>query len=227
MKREILDRLRTGRRPLVLATVLDTGEQRFLVLDDPEARAALERDQATTVDTPRGQTFIEVFNTPLRLIIVGAVHIAQPLSRLAVLAGYAVTIVDPRAAFASEARFPGVELITEWPDDAIEKLGLDRRTAVVTLTHDPKLDDPALEAALRSSAFFVGCLGSQKTHAGRLRRLAERGVADNDLQRLRGPVGLRIGARTPAEIGVSILAQMVQELRREANFPDPSQAVLP
>jgi xanthine dehydrogenase accessory factor len=158
---------------------------------------------------------------------VGAVHIAQPLSRLAVLAGYAVTIVDPRAAFASEARFPGIELITEWPDDAIVKLGLDRRTAVVTLTHDPKLDDPALEAALRSSAFFVGCLGSQKTHAARLQRLAERGLPDNDLQRLRGPVGLRIGARTPAEIGVSILAQMVQELRREAKFPDPSQAVLP
>lgn len=222
MKRDVLDRLRTGQRPLVLATVLDTGEQRFLPPGDPEAQRALERDQAATVDTPEGQTFIEVFNTPLRLIIVGAVHIAQPLSRLAALAGFAVTVVDPRAAFASEARFPGIELITEWPDDAIGRLGLDGRTAVVTLTHDPKLDDPALEAALRSPAFFVGCLGSQKTHASRLRRLADRGIADKDLQRLRGPVGLRIGARTPAEIGVSILAQMVQELRGGAKYPDPA-----
>ncbi len=132
-------------------------------------------------------------------------------------------MVDPREVFGSPERFPGVgEVVSAWPDRALDEIGIDASTAIAVLTHDPKLDDPALEAALRSSAFFVGCLGSQKTHASRLGRLGERGVADNDLQRLHGPVGLRIGARSPAEIAVSILAQMVQELRGGAKYPDPT-----
>src|SRR5262249_46817885 len=128
-------------------------------------------------------------------------------------AGFDTVVAAPRAAFATEARFPGVERSTLWPDEALAKAAPDRRTAVVTLTHDPKLDDPALAAALRSNAFYVGCLGSQKTHAARLRRLREMGFSGGDLTRRAGPVGLRIGARTPAEIAVSILAQIVETLR--------------
>src|SRR5262249_3889015 len=148
---------------------------------------------------------------PLRLVVVGAVHIAQPLARLAGVAGFDVTIVDPRTAF----EIPGVTRSSQWPDVALAALRPDRRTAVVTLTHDPKLDDPALVAALRSEAFYVGCLGSSKTHAARLRRLAQQGAGGPALARLRGPVGLRIGARTPAEIAVSILGQIVETLRAE------------
>ncbi|HKA90383.1 MAG TPA: XdhC family protein [Haliangiales bacterium] len=220
MKQELLARLRTARRPVVLATALDTGEQMLLSPDGPDAgglveqaRHAVQRDRATTVDTERGPVFLEVFNSPLRLVLVGAVHIAQPLARMAALAGFATVVVDPRAAFATEARFPGVERSTLWPDEALAQIAPDRRTAVITLTHDPKLDDPALAAALRSPAFYVGCLGSQKTHAARLGRLREMGFGDAELARLRGPVGLRIGARTPAEIAISILAQVVETLR--------------
>ena len=133
---------------------------------------------------------------------------------MAVLAGYDVTIVDPRSAFATDERFPGVTLLTEWPDDALASLAPDARTAVVTLTHDPKLDDPALEVALKSEAFYVGSLGSKKTHAARLERLTEAGLRENELNRINGPVGLAIGARSPSEIAVSILAQVTQALRQ-------------
>src|SRR5262249_35934930 len=150
---------------------------------------------------------------PLRLVIVGAVHVAQPLAGMAGLAGFAVTIVDPRRAFATGARFPEQALVVGWPDAAIAELAPDARTAVVTLTHDPKLDDPALVAALASPAFYVGCLGSAKTHAARRTRLGAQGIAAAALDRLHGPVGVRIGARTPAEIAVSILAEIVAALR--------------
>ena len=146
-------------------------------------------------------------------MIVGAVHIAQPLSRMAAALGWNVTVIDPRTAFASEARFPGVMLSTDWPDEALEKIEVTPRTAVVTLTHDPKLDDPALQAALRSRAFYVGALGSRKTHAARLARLAEAGFNEDRLSHIRGPVGLAINARTPAEIAVSILGQIIETLR--------------
>jgi xanthine dehydrogenase accessory factor len=152
---------------------------------------------------------IEPHLPPLRLIVVGAVHVAEALAQMASLAGFAVTIVDPRRAWATEARFPGLALVTTWPDLAVQALAPDARTAVVTLTHDPKLDDPALVAALASPAFYIGCLGSQKTHAARVDRLAGKG----DVARLRGPVGLRIGARAPAEIAVSILAEIISTLR--------------
>lgn len=159
--------------------------------------------------------FLRVYNPSLRLVLVGAVHIAQALAPMAALAGFRVVVVDPRRAFATPGRFPEVELRAAWPAEALEELAPDHRTAVVTLTHDPKLDDPALQAALASDAFYVGALGSRRTHARRLERLREAGVGEAALARIHGPVGLEIGARTPAEIAVSVLAQAVERLRRE------------
>jgi xanthine dehydrogenase accessory factor len=218
----LLEELRAARaahRAVVLATWTRSGEQALLepgaappALAEAAGRA-LARDEAEVVETADGPVFLEPHNPPRRLILVGAVHIAQPLAAMAGQAGFAVTIVDPRTSFASAARFPDVALVTRWPDQALAEIGLDARTAVVTLTHDPKLDDPALVAALASPAFYVGCLGSRKTHAGRLARLAERGLDDRALARLRGPVGLPIGARSPAEIAVSILAEIIGALR--------------
>jgi xanthine dehydrogenase accessory factor len=173
-------------------------------------------DRAEVVEGPGGALLIEPHLAPLRLIIVGAVHVAQPLAEMAALAGFAVTLVDPRRAFATAARFPGQALVVGWPDAVIGELAPDARTAVVTLTHDPKLDDPGLVAALASPAFYVGCLGSKKTHAARRTRLGERGIGAAALDRLRGPVGLRIGARTPAEIAVSILGEIIAALRGAA-----------
>jgi xanthine dehydrogenase accessory factor len=175
-------------------------------------RNAIQDDKSSTLDAGNGKLFVEVFNPPLRLIVVGAVHIAQPLARMAVVAGYDVIIVDPRGAFATADRFPGVTLITEWPDDALATLDPDRRTAVVTLTHDPKIDDPALEMAIKSDAFYIGALGSRKTHAGRRERLTGRGYTDDQFARIHGPVGLDIGAVSPAEIAVSILGQVTEVL---------------
>ena len=148
------------------------------------------------------------------LVVVGAVHISQALAPMASLAGYAVSIVDPRGTFATEERFPGVELIDDWPDEAMENLSPDRRTAVVTLTHDPKLDDPALDVALRSEAFYIAALGSKRTHAGRIDRLQQLGHDDAALARIHGPAGLDIGAVSPAEIALSIMAEMTAVLRR-------------
>jgi xanthine dehydrogenase accessory factor len=206
---------------------LKSGQQSFiegtetlgdLTLDAPTiaaVRKAVTEDRNATVETAQGQVFIEVFNPRLRCIIVGAVHIAQPLARMAALTGYLVTVVDPRTAFASDERFPDVSLSTDWPDEALEKLRPNRRTAIVTLTHDPKLDDPALAAALRSDAFYIGALGSKKTHAARLKRLIPMGFDEAALARIHGPVGLDIGAVSPAEIAVSIMAEITRVLRGE------------
>jgi xanthine dehydrogenase accessory factor len=214
-------------RSAALATDLKSGLQTLvqgadrkgdLALDPVTLSAietALRDDRSTTVETVSGPIFIEVFNPPLRCFVVGAVHIAQPLAQMAALAGYAVTIIDPRSAFASALRFPGVALSTEWPDDAMAVLRPDRRTAIVTLTHDPKIDDPALTAALRSDAFYIGALGSRKTHASRCQRLTASGFTPADLARIHGPVGLNIGALSPAEIAVSILAQITATLRAD------------
>jgi xanthine dehydrogenase accessory factor len=214
-------------RPAVLLTHLKSGQQSFiegtetfgdLTLDADTiaaVRKAVTEDRNATVETAQGAIFIEVFNPRLRCIVVGAVHIAQPLARMAALTGYLVTVVDPRTAFASDERFPDVSLSTDWPDEALEKLRPNRRTAIVTLTHDPKLDDPALAAALRSDAFYIGALGSKKTHAARLRRLAAMDFDEATLARIHGPVGLDIGAISPAEIAISIMAQITQVLRRE------------
>ena len=227
MRRAVLQALREARaknQPTALATDLKTGAQALVageaVLGDlalnPGALAAVRNavaaDASTTLDADGRRLFVQVFNPPLRMVVVGAVHIAQALVPMASLAGYAVTVIDPRRAFATDRRFPGVELTHDWPDDALVRLGPDRRTAVITLTHDPKIDDPALEAALRSGAFYVGALGSKRTHTGRLARLRERGFTDAELARIHGPIGLALGGRSPAEIAVSILAQITPVL---------------
>ncbi len=196
-----------------LPRVWSPGEDLPVELRDAALRA-LSTDDAVTVETASGPVFLKPHNPPLRLFIVGAVHIAAPLSKMAGLLGYDVVIVDPREAFARAERWPGVTVRAEWPDEALAAAGVDHRTAIVTLTHDPKIDDPALEAALRSPAFYVGALGSGKTHGSRLRRLAERGFSAEDTARIHGPIGLRIGGRSPAEIAVSIVAQMTDVLRR-------------
>ncbi|MEQ3678850.1 XdhC family protein [Pseudophaeobacter sp.] len=160
-----------------------------------------------------GETFVAVHNPPLKLIVVGAVHIAQALVPMAQLAGYDAAVIDPRAAFASPDRFPGVTLLEDWPDEAVAALGLDARTALVLLTHDPKLDDPALEAGLRQKCFYIGALGSKRTHAARVDRMLAAGFGAQDIDRIYGPVGLDIGAAGPAEIAVAILAEMTAVLR--------------
>jgi len=227
--RALLDDLlaaRRAKRAVVLVTPLDGSAHRLVAVGKPEAGAGeplataaaqvARSDQAQVIDGAGGSVLLEPHTPPLRLIIVGAVHVAQPLAEMAALAGFAVTIVDPRRAFATEARFPGQALVVGWPDAAVTELAPDARTAVVTLTHDPKLDDPALIAALGSPAFYIGCLGSKKTHGARRTRLGERGIDAAALDRLHGPVGLAIGARTPAEIAVSVLAQIIGALRGEA-----------
>ncbi len=227
MRREVLDQLLAdlrARRPAVLATWLDGG--RAVVLhplepfeaDDPllrdAARAAAQADRSGPIETPEGRVLLRVVHPPVRVVIVGAVHVAQALAPMCLLAGFDVLVVDPRRAFAATQRFRGVEVSTEWPDEALARVGVDRRTAVVTMTHDPKIDDPALAAALRSEAFYVGALGSKKTQAARRERLKEEGLGDADLSRIHGPVGLPLGAVSPGEIAVSILAQLVGRLRQ-------------
>ena len=213
-------------RSIVLATDLKSGRQLLLdgdrdegdlALDDAALggmREALRADRNRVMETPAGRVFVEVFSPPRRCFVVGAVHIAQPLVHMLSLADYQAIIVDPRESFATEARFPGLELSTEWPDEALERLKPDHRSAVVTLTHDPKLDDPALAVALRSECFYIGALGSKRTHAARCSRLKEMGFTEAELARIHGPIGLSIGAVSPAEIAVSILGQMTQMLRR-------------
>jgi xanthine dehydrogenase accessory factor len=220
VKRATLDALLAAlreKRPLVLATDLASGEQRLLEpAASAAAREALRRDACAQAEEGGRAWFLQPWNPPLRMLVVGAVHVAQPLAAMATLAGYEVVVVDPRQAFATEARFPGVTLRGDWPDEALRALAPDARTAVVTLTHDPKLDEPALAVALRSPAFYVGALGSKKTHAARLERLRALGLGEAELARIHAPVGLAIGARSPAEIAVSILAEVTQRLREPA-----------
>lgn len=208
---EALVAARAARQKLAYVVDLQDWTRR---LDGQDFAARFASDR-TGVE-PDGQTFVTIHNPPLRLAIVGAVHIAQALAPMARVAGYDPIIIDPRGAFGSEARFPGERLINDWPDDALEEVGLDSRTALVLLTHDPKLDDPALHIALKSEAFYIGALGSTRTHGKRVERLTEAGFSEADIARIKGPVGLDIGAASPAEIAVSILGQMVQTLRRGA-----------
>jgi xanthine dehydrogenase accessory factor len=230
MKPEILDALQKARgakRPVALATNLKSGSQKLIFETESEgplcldvdmlagAADMLKRDESGTIATGAGPVFIQVFNPPPRLIVVGAVHIAEPLARISSIAGYGTTLVDPRRAFAASQKFDGYEVTTDWPDEALAALKPDVRTAIVTLSHDPKIDDPALEAALNSPAFYIGALGSRKTHAARLERLKERGFTDAQLARIRGPVGLAIGALSPAEIAVSIVAEITKIRRGE------------
>jgi len=202
-------------QPAVVATRLPDGLQ--CLLPDPAApqnlrdaaELALRRDQSRLTVLAGETWFLHVHAPPYRLLIIGAVHIAQALAPLATSLGYATSIIDPRRSFATEDRFPGMSLAHLWPDEALDALAPDAQTAIVALTHDPKLDDPALERALRSEAFYIGALGSRKSHAARLERLASRGHAPAALVRVRGPVGLPIGAVAAHEIAVSILAEMV------------------
>ncbi len=231
MKAEVLARLnadRADKRPVALVTDLGSGKQTLVYSSNKSvlsgvspvlieaAKTALVDDRRRPIENDAGRYSIQVHSPPPRLFIVGAVHIAQPLARMAALAGYAVTVVDPRQAFASDARFPDVAVSRDWPDAALTELAPDTRTAVVTLTHDPKLDDPALAVALRSDAFYVGSLGSRRTHALRCERLAELGLDETQIARIHGPVGLAIGALSPTEIAVAIMAQITRVRRQGA-----------
>jgi len=221
-ERETLSALAAARqsgRAAVLASPLNEIGSRVVFPGEPgtlgaAAAEAARRDQSSTVHVDGSDWFLTVFNPPLELTIIGAVHIAQPLADIARLSDYAVRVIDPRTGFASAERFPGVTLLHEWPDEALRAVPLTQRSAIVALTHDPKLDDPALAAALQSSAFYIGALGSKQTHARRLERLAAQGFTAEQLARIHGPVGLNIGARTPAEIAVSVLAEMTASLRQ-------------
>lgn len=200
---------RAGRKPLASITNLDDWTHRL----SPPTEALAPRFRADQSGV-EGPDFIAIHNPPLRLIVVGAVHIAQALVPMATSCGYDCLIVDPREAFGSPDRFPGQTISNDWPDEALATFGIDVRTAVVTLTHDAKLDDPALRVALGSDAFYIGCLGSTRTHAKRLARLTEAGFDTTALARLHAPVGLAIGARSPAEIALSVMAEITQTLRR-------------
>ena len=200
---------RAAREAVAYEVALD-GSHRALSREGHADR--MRRDQSGVSED--GATFIAVHNPPLRLIAVGAVHIAQALVPMARIAGFDPVVIDPREAFGSAARFPDTRILNDWPDAAMTEVGVDARTAVVLLTHDPKLDDPALHVALKAQTFYIGALGSKRTHASRVARLEDAGFCAEDIARIHGPVGLDIGAASPAEIAASILAQMIQVLRR-------------
>jgi xanthine dehydrogenase accessory factor len=203
---------RAAHHPVAYAVHPETGARAlYRPGQDGSADLRLRSDKAGFEEDGR---FIAPHNPPLRLIVVGAVHIAQPLVTMARACGYAPTLIDPRDTFAAADRFPGETVLDDWPDAALAALAPDARTAIVTLTHDPKLDDPAIRYALRSPVFYLGCLGSKKTHASRLARLREAGFSEAEIARIHAPVGLDIGAKTPAEIALSVLAQITQVLRR-------------
>ena len=219
MKTDIFKALlaaRKGRKAVAVVTRISDGTQRLVaqdrLSDDPLANVleeAFRFDQSGMHD----EDFVHIYNPPLNLVIIGAVHIAQSVIPMASLAGYDITVIDPRGAFATGARFPDVALHAEWPDEILPRFALDARTAMLALTHDPKIDDPALNLALKSKVFYIGALGSKKTQASRQERLKAMGFGDNDLARIHGPIGLAIGAKGAAEIAISILAEMTSCLR--------------
>ena len=213
---------RAARRAAVLVTDLASGAQRLVraegVAADPLAEpieTALRMGKSGVVSIAGASLFLAVQAPPVRLLVIGAVHVSQALAPMAKLAGFDVAIVDPRTAFATAERFPDVTLLAEWPDQAMARLGLDRFTAVAALTHDPKIDDPALDAALRAECFYIGALGSRKTHAARVARLVAAGFDDAAIARIHAPIGLDIGAVSPAEIAVSVLGQVIGALRKK------------
>jgi xanthine dehydrogenase accessory factor len=202
---------RAARQPVAYCVNLSTWQRRLAGPQDPALAARFRADRSGMEE---GDLFVTLHNPPLRMIVVGAVHIAQALLPMARACGYDPTLIDPREAFGSSDRFPGEAISHDWPDEAMAALGLDARTAVVTLTHDAKLDDPAIRAALGSDVFYLGCLGSSRTHAKRVERLTAAGFGADRIARIHAPVGLDIGAKSPAEIAVSILAQITQRLRQ-------------
>jgi len=204
---------RAARQAVALLVDLEGFGARLVTAAQADAALAERlRSDRSGID-PGSTVFAGLHNPPLRLMVIGAVHIAQVLLPMARLAGFDPVLIDPRGAFGSEARFPGEVILDDWPDAALAALQPDARSAVVTLAHDPKIDDPAILAALSSPVFYIGCLGSTRTHAKRLERLRAAGVSEADIARIHGPVGLRIGARSPAEIAVAILAEIIQRLR--------------
>ncbi len=205
---------RAARRATAYVVDTESWVRRLAGPDDPTLGKAIAERMRADRSGFEGAVFIGVHNPPLRMVVVGAVHIAQPLLQMARLAGYDPLLVDPREAFATASRFPGETIVEDWPDEALRAHGLDARTAVVTLTHDPKLDDPAIRTALRSDVFYLGCLGSTRTHGKRVERLRAAGFSDAEIARIHAPVGLDIGARSPAEIALSIMAEITCVLRR-------------
>lgn len=225
MTPDLLARLReaqSAKRPVALLTRLSDGDQRLWPDDavpgplSGAAETALRDDEASTAALDGERWFVHPHNPPVRLMVVGAVHVAQALVPMAMTLGFAVTVVDPRRAFATPERFPGVSLSFDWPDEALAALAPDGRSAVVTLTHDPKLDDPALDVALRSPCFYIGALGSRRTHAKRVARLKEMGHGDDAVARIRAPIGLDIAAVTAPEIALSVIAEVVAARRGAA-----------
>ena len=203
---------RAARQPRAMAVRPDTWARQLLAPgQDPACDVRFQSDRSGTEEDGR---FIAIHNPPLRMIIIGAVHIAQALLAMARMAGYDPTLIDPRETFGAAARFPGEKILDDWPDEALATLNIDARSAIITLTHDPKLDDPAIAFALRSDCFYLGCLGSKKTHAKRVDRLLAAGFTPAEIARIHAPVGLDIGAKSPAEIALSILAQVTQVLRQ-------------
>lgn len=205
---------RADRRACALITDVATWERRLSDHADGQEADRIEDGFLSDKSSLQDQSFVHIHNPPLRLVVVGAVHIAQPLVQMAGLCGYDVTLVDPRGSFGNADRFPGQTISDDWPDEALAAIGLDARSAVVTLTHDPKLDDPAIMAALASPVFYLGCLGSTRTHGKRLDRLAAQGLTPKQLARIDAPVGLDIGAKSPAEIAVSIMGELTERLRQ-------------
>ncbi len=226
MRLDILHALnaeRAARRAAIVVTDVATGAQRFVAAADVAAdplrevlEAHLRSGKSGMEETAQGRVFLTVHVPSARLVVTGAVHISQALAPIAQLLGYDVTIVDPRTAFASPERFPDVKVIAEWPDVALPPLGVDRYTAFVALTHDPKIDDPALAHALSRDCFYIGALGSKKTHARRLERLKAAGIPEAALARIHAPIGLPIGAVSPPEIAVAIMAEITASLRLAA-----------
>ena len=216
----ILNTERAARRAVVVVTQIESGDQRIVkaneVARDP-LRDVIEKrlrmGKSGMEETAEGRVFLTVYAPSSRLVITGAVHISQALAPMAALLGYDVVIVDPRTAFASPERFPDVKVIAEWPDTALPPLNIDRYTAFVALTHDPKIDDAALLHALSRDCFYIGALGSKKTHARRVERLKRAGISDAVIAGIHAPIGLSIGAVSPAEIAVAILAEITQSLR--------------
>jgi xanthine dehydrogenase accessory factor len=214
---------RAARRAAIVVTNQESGEQRLVTQDkvaaDPLStvlEAHLRSGKSGIEETPEGKVFLTVHVPPAKMIVIGAVHISQALAPIAKLLGYDVTVVDPRTAFASPERFPDVKLVAEWPDQALPPLGVDKYTAFVALTHDPKIDDPALLHALERDCFYIGALGSRKTHGRRVERLKQQGAGDNQVARIHAPIGLPIGAISPPEIAVAIMGEITSRLRLTA-----------
>ena len=231
MKDETLNLIlseKNNRNTIIVATEINSGEQIIINEENDTdinnkiltaAKNNIIQGKSEVLEIESNKWFINITLPPLRLVTVGAVHIAQPLAEIATISGYEVIIIDPRAAFANNQRFPDIKIINEWPEVALNELGIDNRTAVVTLTHDPKLDDSALNAALKSKAFYIGSLGSKKTHKARVQRLKIANFSDDEIKRIHGPIGLAIGAKSPQEIAISIISEIIT-IRNKLEFQE-------